>query len=278
MTAIDELFGKPKAIIAMAHLPALPGYPLYDERGGISAIRDRVADDVAILADSGVDAILFCNENDRPYSAIAGPEVIAAMTAVVTSIVADLDIPFGIDVLWDPKAAISIAHATGARFVREVFTGVYASEMGLWNTDPNGALKLRRYIGAESVKCFFNITAEFAAPLGDRPLGKVAHSAVFSSLADGILVSGSATGVEVDLADIRAAKSAVPDTAVLVNTGVRANTIADILQVADGVLVGSSLKRDGNTWNEVDAQRVADFVIAATGDNWQPTARHATAA
>ncbi|MDR5701374.1 BtpA/SgcQ family protein [Agromyces aerolatus] len=269
MTIIQDLFGKSKAIIAMAHLPALPGYPLYDEKGGIDAIRDRVARDVSVLAASGVDAVLFCNENDRPYSAIAGPEVVAAMTAVVTSVAADLDIPFGVDVLWDPQAAISIAHATGARFVREVFTGVYASEMGLWNTDPNAALKLRRNIGAD-VKCFFNITAEFAAPLAARPIGKVAHSAVFSSLADGILVSGSATGVAVDLAEVREAKLAVPDTAVLVNTGVRAETIADILQVADGVLVGSSLKRDGNTWNEVDPARVARFVEAAAGDLWQP--------
>ncbi|TDE16087.1 BtpA/SgcQ family protein [Jiangella asiatica] len=257
----------------MAHLPALPGFPLYDERGGMAAIRDAVARDVAILAASGVDAVLFCNENDRPYSTTAGPEVTSAMAAVVTEAARELTIPFGVDVLWDPQAAIAIAHATGARFVREVFTGVYASELGLWDTDPNGALKFRRAIGASEVKLFFNITAEFAAPLDTRSVGQVAHSAVFSSLADGILVSGSATGVAADPEKVREAKNAVPDVAVLANTGVTAASVGSVLSIADGVIVGSSLKKDGNTWNEVDADRVAEFVEAATASgHWRPGA------
>lgn len=273
MTVITELFGKQKALIAMAHLPALPGYPLYDERGGIAAIKAAVARDVAILASSGFDAVLFCNENDRPYSTTAGPEATAAMTAVVTEVARDLTIPFGVDVLWDPKAAIAIAHATGAAFVREVFTGVYASELGLWDTDANAALKFRRAIGASNVKLFFNITAEFAAPLDSRRIGQIAHSAVFSSLADGILVSGSATGVAAELEKVKEAKDAVRDVAVLANTGITSASVGAVLSAADGVIVGSSLKKDGNTWNEVDAERVTEFVAAATASgHWRPGA------
>jgi len=270
VSIIDELFGKPKALVAMAHLPALPGFPLYDEAKGMTGIIDAVAADVDILRSSGLDGILFCNENDRPYSTNATHEGVAAMTRVVTEVSKELDIPFGVDVLWDPCAAIAIAHATGASFVREVFTGVYAGEFGLWNTDANAALKLRRSIGATNIKCFFNITAEFAAPIAPREIGRVAHSAVFSSLADGILVGGSATGVAANLKDVETVKDAIPTTPVFVNTGVRASTVADVLTAADGALVGSSLKRDGDTWNAVDPDRVAEFVKAATGDLWQP--------
>ena len=148
MNAIQEIFGRPKAIIAMAHFPPLPGQPLYDAAGGLDAIASTVAHDVEILDSSGVDGILFCNEGDRPYRTQAGPETVAVMASVISSLRPEISVPFGVDVLWDPIAAIAIAAATGARFVREVFTGAYAGDFGLWNTDPAATLRFRREIGA----------------------------------------------------------------------------------------------------------------------------------
>jgi uncharacterized protein len=272
MNVFEELFGKPKAIIAMVHFPPMPGQPLHDAKGGVAAMRDAVAADVSVLARSGVDAVMFCNEGDRPYTTTAGPEVTAVMASVITELKPQLDIPFGVDILWDPRAAIGLAHAVGASFVREVFSGVYAGDFGMWNTDPAASLGYRRQIGADRVKLFFNVTAEFAAPLVAREIGLVARSVVFSSLADAVCLSGVVTGTGVDVADLRAAKESVGDaTAVIANTGVRPDTIAAMLQVADGCIVGTSLKHDGNTWNPVDPERVRQLVTAALDSGlWKP--------
>lgn len=259
-SVLQELFGIEKPIIAMAHFPPLPGTPLYEEQAGIQGILDRVASDVEKLLRGGVDAILYCNEGDRPYALKADFEAVAVMTHVITA-TAPKERPFGTDFLWDGKAAIAMALATGASFVREVFTGVYDSDMGLWNTDAAGLLRYRRHIGAQHVKTFFNITPEFAAPLGSRSVGRLARSAVVSSLADAILVAGPMAGAEPDLSWLREAKEAVGDQVpVLMNTGARVENVRRFLLEADGIIVGSSLKVDGYTWNPVDEARVRAFM------------------
>lgn len=274
MTAIVELFGKPKALIAMAHFLPLPGQATYDADGGIAKLRDGLARDLEVLAVSGFDAVMFCNEGDRPYRTKVGPATPATMAAVITSLKGELGAkPFGVDVLWDPSAAIAIAHAVGACFVREVVTGSYAGDFGIWNTDPAETLGLRRSLGAEQIKLLCNITAEFAAPVAPREIGLTAKSAVFSSLCDAVCVSGDVTGEGVDLSKLQAAKAAVgPDVAVVANTGVRPDTIGSILNVVDACIVGTALKRDGNTWNEVEADRVARLLDAAVDSGyWQPS-------
>src|SRR5271163_1571220 len=91
-----------KVVIAMAHIGALPGTPLYDADGGVERLIEAVARDVGNLQAGGVHAIMFGNENDRPYRFAAPPEGIAAMTAVVTAVKPMLKIPFGVNYLWDP--------------------------------------------------------------------------------------------------------------------------------------------------------------------------------
>jgi membrane complex biogenesis BtpA family protein len=260
MSWMKELFGEEKVAIAMVHLPALPGSPLYDESGGMQLIRDRTAVDVAALQAAGFDALMFCNENDRPYIFQAGQETVAAMAAVIEELRPRLDVPFGVDVLWDPKAALALAKATDAAFVREVFTGAYGSEFGIWNTSPGEALRYRRQIDAEGVRILTNINAEFASPLGDRPLELVARGVALISLADGICVSGPMTGESIDRSQLRAVRDVLPGTTLFANTGVSEETVADILSVADGVVVGTSLKVDGITWNAVDESRARRFM------------------
>lgn len=260
MTAwFSDLFNTSKPVIAMAHLPALPGTPRYNAQAGVSGIVESVRRDVQVLAEGGVDAIMFCNEDDRPYVFQAGIEQIATMSRVVAETRPE-GVPFGVDFLWDPKAALSIAHATGARFVREVFTGLYESDMGIWSPDAGDALRFRRNIGAEQVRVFYNVVPEFGWNLGPRDLAARARSAVVSSLADLILVSGPMAGSEPDLSHVKEVKVGVEDVPVFLNTGAKPENIESYLAVADGVVVGSSLKVDGETWNPVDPQRVAAFM------------------
>jgi uncharacterized protein len=252
-----------KPIIAMAHLGPLPGTPLYDEASGVQGIVDGVARDLDILLQFPFDAVMFCNEGDRPYSLRAGFEGVAVMTRVVAGL-APSDRPFGVDFLWDGRAALAVAAATGAAFIREVVTGAYESDMGIWAPDAGELLRYRRALDAQQIAVFMNVTPEFSSTMGGRSVGQLAHSAAVSSLADAILVSGPMAGVEPDLAKLREAKAAVGNKApVLANTGAKAGNVALFLEVTDGVIVGSDLKAGGVTWNPVDAERVKRFLEAA---------------
>jgi uncharacterized protein len=257
-----DLFPNPKPVIAMAHLPALPGTPRHRPGTTLDELISHVRTDLEHLLGGGVDAVMFCNEDDRPYLLGVGPEIPAAMAAVVAE-VRPRDQPFGVDVLWDPRAAMALARATGAAFMREVVTGTYESDMGLWAPDAGDLLRYRHTIGADDVLVFGNITPEFASPLGSRSVADRARSAVTSSLLDAVLIAGPMAGVEPDLATLREARGAVGDgVPVLMNTGARADNIGHFLEVADGVIVGSGLKVDGRTWNPVDPDRVTAFMDA----------------
>lgn len=250
-------------LVAMAHVLALPGTPLYDAEGGVDALVEHVRRDVDLLVDAGFDAVMFCNENDRPYQLHAGPEAAAVMARVVTEC-RPTSIPFGVDYLWDPRIALATAVATGASFLREVVTGVWESDMGLWNTDAAETLRERRRLDATEVAVLMNISPEFASPIGSRSFAQIAKSTVVSSLSDAILVSGPMAGAGPDTSVLREVREAVPaEVPVLLNTGARAETIAQMLTIADGCIVGSSLKVDGYTWNPVDADRARRFVDAA---------------
>jgi membrane complex biogenesis BtpA family protein len=257
---LKELFGVEKPVVAMAHLPPLPGTPLYDEAGGPDAIVNSVRRDVAILTDSGFDGILFCNEGDRPYQLQATFEGVGMMARVVAE-VAPRDRPFGVDYLWDAQAALAVAAVSGASFIREVVTGVYESDMGLWAPDPGTLLRYRRQLNAQNVAVFMNITPEFASTVGTRDIATTARSVRVSSLADAILVSGPMAGAEPSVEAVREAKRGCGDeTPVLANTGVKSSNVRDFLAVADGAIVGSDLKVDGGTWNPVDPERATRFM------------------
>ncbi|RPJ01259.1 MAG: BtpA/SgcQ family protein [Chloroflexi bacterium] len=256
---LKDVFGTHKPVIAMAHLPALPGTPRYSRERGMDFMVDHVAADVEKLVAGGVDALMFCNEDDRPYVLKAGLEQITAMTRVVTE-VAPQSIPFGVDFLWDPMAAIAIAHATGAVFIREVFTGLYESDMGIWSPNAGEVMRFRERIGAEHVRVFYNIVPEFAVTLGTRDIAQRARSVAVSCLPDGILISGLMAGEEPDIRFFQDVKAVVKGIPLLLNTGATPENIKAYLQVADGVIVGSSLKVDGYTWNAVDPDRVKRFM------------------
>lgn len=254
-----------KPLIAMAHIPALPGTPLYDPADGLRGAIDVVRRDVEILLEMGFDAVMFCNENDRPYELDAGPESAAFLTRVAVECRPD-DRPFGVDFLWDPKIALAAAVASGASFMREVTTGVWESDMGLWNTNSARTLRERRRLDGDDLAVFMNVTPEFASAIGGRSPAAVARSTVVSSLPDAILVSGPMAGAGPDLSLVGEVRDVVPDDIpVLLNTGAHSDTIAEFLRVADGCIVGSHLKVDGYTWNPVDPERARRFVGAARG-------------
>jgi membrane complex biogenesis BtpA family protein len=255
-----NLFGDKKPIIAMVHFGALPGTPLYDAEKGLAGLLEGALADLAALQRAGFDAVMFGNENDRPYEFDVDAASTATMAFVIGRLRSEITVPFGVDVLWDPMSTIALAAATGASFMREIMTGTYASDMGTWTPDAGRALRYRERLGRGDLALLYNISAEFAWSLDRRPRADRARSAVFSSIPDALLVSGAMTGEAAAMADLEAVKRALPATPVLANTGVKHETVADVLKVADGCIVGSTLKVDGNTWNPVDPDRAAEFM------------------
>lgn len=257
----DFLGDKKRAVVSMCHMGALPGSPLYDSDGGINKLIDDALSDIHKLQDGGVDAIMFGNENDRPYLLEATPESIAAYTAIVQACKPELKVPFGVNYLWDPTASIAIAVATQAKWVREIFTGVFASDMGVWAPNAARPARLKRNLDRKDLKLFFNINAEFAHSLDQRPIELRAKSAIFSSLADAILVSGPITGQPADASDLRKVAEAVGELVpVFANTGVNVDNVTDVMSVASGCIIGSHFKVDGDTWKAVDGDRVKRFM------------------
>lgn len=270
MTAnFTAVFGEKKPAIAMVHLGALPGSPLYDAEGGIDAITRAAQADLDALQAARFDAVMFGNENDRPYELQVDAASTAAMASVIGALKSEIKIPFGVNVLWDPMATMAVAAATGASFVREIFTGVYASDMGIWAPDAGKAIRYRDRLGRSDLAVLFNISAEFAASMDSRSLADRARSTVFSSLPDAVLVSGQITGEAAKMEELEAVKEVLPSTPVLANTGVKHETVQQTFTIADGCIVGSCLKVDGDTWNAVDPERAARFmenVRSARGD------------
>ena len=270
MTWLKEMFGRNKVAIGMVNCPPMPGTPLYDEEGGLTHIIERVEHDLEALQEGGIDGVLFHNENDRPFVTEIGPEIVATMTRAISHVLPRIQVPFGVDVLADPTAAIAIALATGAMFVRD--------DEGLWITEAGKFLRYRRKIGATHIKLLFNINTEVVA---NRELAYVAHTAPSYYQADAVCVSylgkpteevavpeakkdlpgGHTPHPEVRLSDLALVKKVTP-VPVFVDVGSRADNVAKQLAIADGVIVGTDLKVGGITWNEVDPERVKAYMNA----------------
>lgn len=263
MNWVKDLFHVEKPIIAMGHLKALPGDPDYDAEKGLEWVVESARADLLALQEGGVDAIMFSNEASLPYLTKIEPITTACMARVIAELRSEIKVPFGVNVLWDPTASIDLAVATGASFVREIFTGVYASDYGIWNTNCGEIIRHQHAVHGEHVKLFFNIVPESGVYLAERHVVDIAKSTVFVSQPDALCVSGLTAGTETSFTTLTEVKEAVPDTAVFANTGVRLSNIEQMLSIADGAIVGTTFKRDGYIWNEVDVNRVRELMDKA---------------
>ncbi len=255
-----EFFGTNKPIIAMCHLQPLPGDPGYDKQGGMEKVLNAARHDLRALQDGGVDGVMFSNEFSLPYLTKVPTETVAAMARVIGELMSEITVPHGVNVLWDPTASIDLAAATGAKFVREIFTGVYASDFGLWNTNCGEVIRHKHAIGAENVKLIFNILPEAAKYLADRDIQEIAKTTVFNNKPDSLCVSGLTAGSGTDAQKIKLVKDMVPNTVVFANTGVNNETLEKQLSVADGAIVATTFKYNGKFENQVDVERVKVFM------------------
>jgi len=259
LQSFHELFGVKKPVIGMLHLPPLPGSPIYNGQG-LKEIIDRALYDAEQLQAGGIDAMEVENFSDPTYyPEEVGPELVAAMAVISDHVIRKASIPVGICILADPKASISVAHSVGAKFVRATFfTEASVDVSGLVCPKPHELLRFRKFLDP-SIKIFTDVHIKHSAPLVNRPLGDSALDAKYF-LSDAVIISGTHTGVETKLDDIKEAKAAVEDFPVLVGSGFRKESAQKILQIADGVIVGTSLKVNGVSSNTVDSKRVSELM------------------
>jgi membrane complex biogenesis BtpA family protein len=262
---LKDLFQVNKPIIAMVHMRAMPGDPGYDAGKGLEWVYELARKDLLALQKGGVDAVMFSNEFSLPYLTEVEPITTTSMAALIAQLKADVTIPFGVNVLWDPIASIDLAVATGASFVREIFTGVYGSDFGLWNTNCGEVIRHRKAVSGEHVRLFFNIVPESAAYLGSRNIADIARSTVFNTQPDAICVSGLTAGTETSTQTLQIVKDAIPDTYVFANTGVNIENVEAQLAIADGAIIGTAFKEGGSTWNPVSQERVAKMMNKIKG-------------
>lgn len=255
-----------KSLIAMIHVQALPGSP----RGslGIDAIVEQAVAEARILADAGFDALMIENMHDRPYiHGRHGPETVAAMTRIGLAVRAVApNLPLGVQVLSGGNVeALAIALACGGSFIRcENFVFSHIADEGLLERAEAGPLlRYRKQIGAEHIKVFCDIKKKHAshAITADIPVADSVEAAEFFG-ADGIIITGTATGKPCCMEDLAAARGATK-LPVLVGSGVTPESVLELFQHADALIVGSWFKKDGLWSNPPDPARCKRLVQAA---------------
>lgn len=257
---MDEMFGVKKPIIALLHLRALPGDPLYGVEDSMDSVLRTAREELHLLQDGGVDGVLIANEFSLPYEKKVSTVTVAAMAYLVGALREDLKVPYGVNIVSNPLATIDLAAATGASFVRSTFTGAYVGESGITDTDIAAVMRRKKALGLDRLRLFFKVNPESDVYLADRPLPKITKSMIFHCFPDALCVSGASAGTETDSSLIQQVRDVAGDTPVLCNTGCTAANIKEKLAYSDGACVGTAFKKDGKFQNTVDGDRVKEFM------------------
>jgi len=258
---IVGLFATDKPLIGVVHLPPLLGSP--KNVSPFAHITERALADTRKLVENGIDAIIVENYGDVPFFPDkVEPHTVAAMTLIADRIKSEH--PFlrvGVNVLRnDALSAMAIATITVADFIRvNVHCGAMLTDQGLLQGKAYKTLRYRKTLGID-VKIFADVMVKHAVPLSVMDIETSAQDTYYRGLADALIVTGVATGSTANLDEIRRVKSAVPEAAVFVGSGVTEENLKSVLCYADGVIIGTALKKDGKTINEVDTERVKRIV------------------
>ncbi|HWP69219.1 MAG TPA: BtpA/SgcQ family protein [Rectinemataceae bacterium] len=256
---LEKIVPVKKPIFGMVHFPALPGTPMYESSGGLGKVRDIALRDAENLAEAGFDGFMFSNEGDRPYLADVSKYTVAIMARLVSEIAGRFKKPFGVSVLADPMAAISVGAAVESSFVRIFLSWVYASDWGIVSPDA-GALQRYRAQFSPAPAVFANVSGH-TAPLGDRSIYDITRGAIKFGLADAVCLAGTTAGSEIDVSEIRQARDAAHGaTPVVIGTGVSVANIEKMYDLGDAFIVGTSLKENGDTFKPIDPVRARAFM------------------
>jgi len=259
---IESLFGVKRALIGVVHLQALPGTPA--NKFDVTTIKSMAVDEAHAFKDEGFHGILIENTHDRPYlKCDVGPEIVAAMSVIGAELRRAVTLPLGIQVLAGANSsALAVALSCEASFVRaEGFVFAHVADEGIIESSAGALLRYRRAIGADHIRVFGDVKKKHSAHAitADVDLVETAKAAEFFAV-DGVIVSGIATGEPADPDEVAAVAGAV-SVPTLVGSGITAENISKFSK-ADGLIVGSSIKKDGHWANAIDLERTRAVVRA----------------
>jgi uncharacterized protein len=261
---LERVLGTAAPIIGMVHLPPLPGTPGH---GGMAAVLRAARRDAELLAQGGVDAVLVENYGDAPFHPGAvPPEVVAALGVAVAEVRRAIDLPVGVNVLRnDARAALAVAAATGASFIRvNVHTGAMLTDQG-WITGAAHETVRVRALLAPAVVILADVLVKHAVAPPGMDAAAAAQDTWERGRADALIVTGAATGAAAQPARLRAVRDAVPDAPLLVGSGVTEASARQLLDLAAGAIIGSAFMTGGLAGAGVDPDRVARVMAALRG-------------
>jgi len=259
---LNQIFKTPNPIIGVVHLLPLPTSARWG--GSLKAVIDRAEQEATALAAGGVDGIIVENFFDAPFTqSQVDPAVVIPMPLITQRLMNLVTLPVGINVLRnDTQWAMAIASCVKAQFIRvNVLTGVMATDQGFIEGQAHQLLRYRRELGSD-VKILADVLVKHARPLGSPNLTTAVQETIERGLADGVILSGWATGSPPNLEDLELASAAAKGIPVFIGSGADWENIGTLMQAADGVIVSSSLKRHGRIEQPIDPIRVSQFVEA----------------
>jgi membrane complex biogenesis BtpA family protein len=255
-----------KTLIGVVHLRPLPGSPRW--RGNLDAVVQSAVRDARACERGGAHALFLENFGDVPFTkGSVGPETAAAMAAAAVAVREAVKVPIGFNVLRnDARAALALAAVCGGAFIRvNVHTGAMLTDQGIIEGNAFETLRYRRSL-CPDVQIFADVHVKHAVPLGSGSIADSARDTLERGLADALIVSGTGTGRAAARADLERVRAVCRDANILIGSGVTAENIRDYLPLADGFIVGTSLKVGGRISNPVDSKRVAALVRALSRD------------
>ena len=246
-----------KLFIGVIHLAPLPGAPRWG--GDMAFVLRRAVADARAYERGGADAVVIENFHDVPFTKDAvPPETLAAMAAAGRAVREAVRLPLGFNVLRnDARGGLALCAACGGSFIRvNVHTGAMLTDQGVIEGKAFDTLRQRQRL-CPDVRIFADVQVKHAVPLGHQRIEEAARDTQQRGLADGLIVTGTGTGVATELADVERVRRACPAARILIGSGVTAANVRDYLPLVDGIIVGSSLKTGNKVWNAVSAARVA---------------------
>lgn len=254
---LKELFGTEKPVIGVVHLSPLPSSANF--KGNFEHIVTKAEQEAAAIASAGLDSIIIENYFDIPfYKDNVDPAVTSSMSLIAKRIMHLTNKPIGINVLRnDAKTALAIAYCTGAKFIRvNILTGTMVTDSGIIEAAAPTLLPYREMLRASGIKIFADVMVKHAYPLGTPPsIADMAKETIHRGLADALIVSGVATGSSADIKDVENVKKALPDVPLFIGSGVNQDNAKDLLSIADGAIVATSIKRQEGMESFVDISK-----------------------
>jgi membrane complex biogenesis BtpA family protein len=258
---LSDLFAVERPLIAPVALLPLPGSPGYG--GRFEEVLETALEDARLLESGGVDGLSLENLGDAPYfKSEVPPETVAAMTRVLVELRRRTALPIGVNVLRNAgRASLAVAQTGGGSFIRvNVLTEASVTDQGIVEGIAAELMRARRLMGAEGIAVFADVHVKHAAPLLQRPIRESALDLVERGLADVLVVSGSRTGQPPSVDDLRSVRDVA---SVVIGSGVTAGNAEQLLPAADGAIVATAFRVDGDVRKRVDPERVARIVSIA---------------